>query len=140
MSPSSVLIGLASFDVTWVCVQPGIGSTSTDAIGVAVGSCTVSPTVSFSSSTGTRKVISWSLPPRTAPGAATVTCASAGAASSSERPRTARTPRTTVRRRDTDLLQCRVSVALVVVASNADVVTTRSMRQRPATGSDTDPS
>ena len=54
--------------------------TSTEAIGVARGSCTFSPTVATGFSTGTRKVISWSLPPWVAPGAVTVTCAPAGAA------------------------------------------------------------
>ena len=38
MSPSSVTIGFASVELTSVCVHPGTGSTSTDAMGVSVGS------------------------------------------------------------------------------------------------------
>ena len=63
-SPSSVLIGVAS--LAWVTVtdQPVLGCTSTDAIGVSVGSRTFSPTVLAASlSSGTRKVITASLPP-----------------------------------------------------------------------------
>src|SRR5579875_312153 len=93
MSPSSVTIGLASLAVFCVCVQPAIGSTRTEAIGASVGRLIVSPTVSTFFSTGTRKVISWSLPPRVAPGAVTVTCAAAGIASASS-PANARTVRT----------------------------------------------
>src|SRR5579875_2056724 len=84
MSPSSVLIGVVSFTVFWTWVQPATGSTSTDAIGVSVGNCTFSPTVSAFFSTGTRNVISWSPPPCTAPGALTVTCADAAPARASE--------------------------------------------------------
>jgi len=58
MSPSSVWMGVASFAVFWVCVQPGIVCTSTEAIGVSLGSAILNPTVSAFFSTGTRKVIS----------------------------------------------------------------------------------
>jgi len=84
MSPSSVLIGLASLTVFCVCVHPGIGRTSTPAIGVSVGNCTCRPVVeAVSLSVGTRNVITASEPPLVAPGALIVTCADAGAASAS---------------------------------------------------------
>src|SRR6266516_4617037 len=77
--PSSVWIGVASFAVWVVNVQPGWLSTRTDAIGVSVGNFTLSPVVLADSlSVGTRKMIVASLPPRVAPGAVTVTCAAAG--------------------------------------------------------------
>src|SRR4051794_2773747 len=84
MSPSSVTIGLASFTSVAVDDQPGCGATRTEAIGVGVGNFTCTFTVdAVLLSFGTRKVITWSLPPDVDPGALTVTCADAAAASRS---------------------------------------------------------
>jgi hypothetical protein len=55
MSPSSLLIGVASFIVSVVAVQPSSGLSDTDAIGVSVGRFTSNAVVlAVSFSFGTR--------------------------------------------------------------------------------------
>jgi hypothetical protein len=57
ISPSSVLIGVASLLVSVVAVQPWTGLRPTEAIGLSVGMATSSLTVlALSFSLGTRKV------------------------------------------------------------------------------------
>ena len=138
MSPSSVMIGLASFVVVSVNVQPGIGCTSTDAIGVSVGSCSFSPVVlAVSLSVGTRKLIIWSLPPRVAPGAidrhvrrrreGDGTDGGPGAAHGEQ----------TARRRMNRPLSVQDTIAAATVESNSDVRTLKRDHQAPAAGSST---
>ena len=77
--PSSVVIGVASFEVFSVCVQPGIGATSTEAIGVARGSCSFNRP----SRPASRRALGGDQLFAAALGracAVTVTCAQAGAA------------------------------------------------------------
>src|SRR5689334_13500288 len=80
ISPSSDLIGVESFVVSVVAVQPATGRSDTDAIGVSGGRFTSTFVVfALSVSFGTRKA-TLVYPPWTAELGLTVTCAEAGTA------------------------------------------------------------